>query len=118
MVKIVLSLKKSSEFQHVLQKGKWYSGDLISVYILPNSKDINYFGIAVSKKTGKAVKRNRIKRVIRESYRKIAPNIIKGNNIVVVWKTKKPFDELNFCTIEKDMIKCFSKAKLMISENT
>ena len=59
-MKSTLSLKKNNDFQRVLQKGKWYSGNLISIYILKNNKDINFLGIAVGKKAGKAVKRNKI----------------------------------------------------------
>ncbi|MBR4110654.1 MAG: ribonuclease P protein component [Clostridia bacterium] len=113
-MKSTLSLKKNNDFQRVLQKGKWYNGKLISIYILKNNKDINFIGIAVGKKAGKAVKRNRIKRVIREAYRKIDPEIIKGNTIVIVWKSKNVYENLKFCTVKEDMIKCFSKAGILL----
>ena len=112
-MKRTLVLKKSNEFQRVLQKGKWYNGKLISIYILPNNNNNIFLGIAVSKKSGKAVKRNRIKRVIREAYRQYDSQIIPGNNIVVIWKTKNLFENLNFCAIKEDMLKCFSKAGVL-----
>ena len=63
------TLKKNYEFKNVLDKGKFYRGKYITMYISKNKKEKNVIGIAISKKLGKAVKRNRLKRLIRESYR-------------------------------------------------
>lgn len=112
-MKSTLSLKKNNDFQRVLQKGKWYNGKLISIYILKNEKNINLLGIAVGKKAGKAVKRNRIKRIIREVYRQFDAEILKGNTIVIVWKSKNLYENLKFCTLKEDMVKCFSKAGIL-----
>lgn len=114
MKKCTLSLKKSNEFQHVLQKGKWYNGKLVSIYILSNNKNRNFLGVAVGKKAGKAVRRNRIKRVIREAYRVYETSISTGNNIVIIWKTKNLYEKLNFCVIKEDIYMCFSKAGILI----
>lgn len=112
-MKSTLSLKKNNDFQRVLQKGKWYNGKLVSIYILPNDKNLNFLGIAVGKKAGKAVKRNRIKRIIRESYRQVESGVLRGNTIVIVWKSKNLYENLSFCTIKEDMLKCFSKAGIL-----
>ena len=68
-MKKLKTLKKNYEFKNVLTKGKFYKGKYITIYIRKNKKQENIIGIAISKKIGKAVKRNRIKRVVRESFR-------------------------------------------------
>ena len=77
-MKITLSLKKSSDFQRILKKGKWSSGDYLSIYVVSNSQEVNFLGVAVSKKGLNSVKRNRIKRLIREAYRHSEENLKKA----------------------------------------
>ena len=62
-MKKMKTLKKNYEFQNVLNKGKFYIGKQITIYIAENKQSTNSFGIAVSKKTCNAVKRNHIKRI-------------------------------------------------------
>ena len=110
----MLTLKKNYEFQKVFKKGVWYGGDLLSVYIVPNNKNLNYIGIAVSKKISKSsVKRNRIRRLIKEAYRYIEKNILSGFDIVMVWKTNCPFEKADYYSIIQDLQKCFDKAKII-----
>ena len=96
------TLKKNYEFKNVLTKGKFYKGEYITIYITKNNKEKNIIGIAISKKIGKAVKRNRLKRIIRESYYLEKNSLKKGYNIVFLWN-KKEFIDLKSSTIHKDM---------------
>ena len=109
----IKTLKKNYEFKNVLSKGKFYVGKYIIAYILNNSKSENYFGVAVSSKIGNAVKRNRVKRVIRESYRVNKDKIKKGYNIVILCKKDLSFDKYNFNDVNNDVITIFDKANLV-----
>jgi len=68
-------VKKKNDFEKVYSAGKvFYSSELLIKSIYTIDPDANLFGVkiavAVSKKAGNAVWRNRIKRLIKESYRK------------------------------------------------
>ena len=110
----MLTLKKNHEFQKVFKRGAWYSSNLLNVYILKNGKNLNYIGIAVGKKVSKSsVKRNRIRRLIREAYRLNENKIKSGLNIIMVWKTNCPFELANFQDIQQDLLYCFKKADII-----
>lgn len=64
----LISLKLNKEFKRVYYRGKSAVFPAIVVYCVKNRRKNNRLGISVSKKIGKAVKRNRAKRVIREAY--------------------------------------------------
>ena len=109
----IKTLKKNYEFQNVLTKGKFYIGKQITIYIAENKRQINQIGIAISKKTCNAVKRNHIKRKIRENYRLIQNKLKQGYNIVFLWNKKVQVEQVNFHIIKSDMEKSFTKAGLL-----
>lgn len=62
-------LKKNREFDRVYRLGKRCKGNGFSVIYLQSEQKDSRLGISVQRKTGNAVRRNRIKRIIREVFR-------------------------------------------------
>jgi len=63
-------LRGSNDFQKVYRQGKRYDGALMTAFVLPNNLSHNRFGITASRKAlGKAVNRNRAKRLLKETFR-------------------------------------------------
>ena len=64
-------LRKDKEFQAVFREGKklWINSILLIIY-KPNSLNYRRLGIVVSKKIKKATQRNKVKRWIRELFRR------------------------------------------------
>ena len=86
-MKNMVSLKTNREFSRVFKKGKYKAGKHIVVYALENGFSYNRVGISISKKVGIAVQRNRVKRLIRESYRLSEDSILTGYDIVILVKS-------------------------------
>lgn len=107
-------MKKNYEFRNVLSKGNYYSGKCIEAFIKKNGKEtINFLGIAIGVKLAKAVKRNHIKRLIRENYQFYETSIKSGYSIIFLWKKKTNIREATFQSIKKDMKLIFDKAKMI-----
>ena len=109
-------LKKNYEFRKVLTKGKYFSGKYIEAFIFKNNFNYNLLGLAISVKTAKAVKRNLIKRLIRENYKNIEKSIETGYSIVFLWKKKANVNEANFSNIKEDITTIIDKSKLKTSK--
>ncbi|HOQ15841.1 MAG TPA: ribonuclease P protein component [Defluviitaleaceae bacterium] len=112
-MKFTDSLKKNYQFRIVYNKGISSANRLLVMYLLKNGKDINRLGISVSKKVGNSVKRNRITRLIRESYRLIEDNIDRGWDIVII--ARLPCNGSNFKEISDALIHLLKKNNLYIA---
>lgn len=64
------SLRDPGEFQHVYRNGKRFEGVFITVFVIDNQGLHHRLGVTASKRAlGKAVQRNRAKRLLRETFR-------------------------------------------------
>jgi|YNPNPStandDraft_1061719.scaffolds.fasta_scaffold227137_1 ribonuclease P protein component len=79
-----LRLRHSLDFQKVRQQGNRWRNGALTVNLLPNSLEHNRFGVVVSRRVGKAVSRNRIKRQLRAVLQYWIPKLRTGYDIIVV----------------------------------
>ena len=77
-------LSESEDFQRVFKQNKSLRDRYWLILYRPNGLEVSRLGMAVAKKNVKqAVQRNRIKRIIRESFRKKKEDIA-GVDVVVL----------------------------------
>jgi ribonuclease P protein component len=92
------SLTSSPEFERVYHKGSVYRGKLFSVHVLPNTVGKPRLGLSVSKKVGTAVKRNRVRRRLKEIFRSSTTKLPDNLDFVVSARpaaAEASFEELN-----------------------
>ncbi len=97
-------------FRRLRQKGqRRYGGDLILSF-LPNKLPYSRVGFIVSRRYGSAVKRNRIKRLLREALRLHWAQIIPGWDMV--WVVRPSLPSSSLAEIEKKVIRLLQSAGL------
>ena len=108
------SINENYRFKRAYFRGKNIKGKSIVLYFFPNRKGENFFGITVSKKVGKAVVRNKVRRRIKESIIPLEKKLLSGYDIVFVARGISPyktFSELSL-EIEELLIKASLIGKL------
>jgi len=77
-------LRRPSEFERVRRRGRSVTNQLLVVSFVANQLGENRYGFAVGRRVGKAVRRNKVKRWLREAVRRLHPRLRQGYDIVIV----------------------------------
>jgi len=111
-----LPIKEDRLFRQLYKKGNGLAFPSIVVYYRKNRLNTNQLGLTTTKKIGKAVRRNRARRLMREAYRIIEPEMKSGYDMVLVARSKTPF--LTMGEVKNDLSAAFKKAGIIgCSEN-
>lgn len=85
------SLTLNREFRRAYYRGRSFKTPLFVLYVIKNNQKQNRIGFTVSKKVGKAVQRNRARRILKEAYRLLEDRFPLGFDYVFVARTKTVF---------------------------
>jgi len=80
-------LVHSSRFRQVYRDGRSLVHPLLVLRTLDNGLPYSRFGFVVSKRIGKAVERNRVKRLMREAMRANRADVPCGLDVVLIART-------------------------------
>ena len=104
------SLKKNHEFKRLYSKGRSAASQCAVVYCRRNGTSANRLGITVSTKLGNAVRRNRIRRRLKEAYRINEGKLLAGYDIVLIARMRSLF--VKFHELESSVMSLFRKLKI------
>ncbi len=78
------TLNRNNDFRRLYARGKSYVSPVLVTYVQKNRLGDSRYGVTASKKTGIAVERNRARRVIKEAFRALCPELKEGYDLVFV----------------------------------
>jgi len=116
-------LLNNSQFRIVLSKRVSARDDLLVLYVSKNDLGFTRIGISIGRASGKAVVRNRLKRLIRETFRQNKQRLLPGFDIVISmspkWNSqirlnriKKPQSSIKYVDIRDSFLKLAAQLNL------
>lgn len=108
-MKHTISLKENHEFRRLYHRGTSAVTAHLVLYCRKNRLGKNRLGLTVSAKLGKAVQRNRVKRLLREAYRLHEDAFATGVDLVLVARTRAV--GASYSEIEKSLLRALKENK-------
>ena len=105
-------LKKNKHFKFIYKHGETKHTKTLSVVFVKTKIKPFKVGFSVSKKIGKSVVRNKVKRRLCASFAEISKNVDKSYNYVFI--AKDGLSELTYQDIKQNMIELIKRANLYV----
>jgi ribonuclease P protein component len=106
-----LILKKRDAFKHLYRRGRRIRGETITLFYHPSAVEPFRVGFSTRKKLGNAVRRNRARRLMRESFRLHQHEIHRRMEYLFLWTGVVEGVKLN--RVEKEMLDLLKRGKLL-----
>lgn len=104
-------LREPERFREARRAGKSWTNPLLVLCVLPNGLNQCRFGFSVSRRLGNAVRRNRVRRRLREIIRLHMAAIGPGWDVVMI--ARPPASQADFITLETACLALLRRASLL-----
>jgi ribonuclease P protein component len=104
-------LRKKKDFDRLYKRGVKVHGKYLVVIFAKNGRDYNRRAFLASKKVGKAVARNRARRLMKEAHRSLVPQLKTGYDILFI--ARNTMTDARCPEIVKAMRVSLAKGKLL-----
>ena len=105
-------IKKTQDFERIIKNNKSYRSKYFYIYIERHEENIYHFGLSVGKKIGNAVRRNKVKRQLKEIISK--NDYQKNFDCIII--VRREINNANFSEIKEDL-NYILKKQLIIKES-
>lgn len=105
-------LQRASDVQHVRQQGQGWRHPLAILLVTTNELEVSRFAFAASRSVGKAVVRNRAKRLLRETVRQHLGRVIPGKDCLFI--ARQPLGRATFKEAETAVLLLLHRANLSV----
>lgn len=102
-------VKKKEEFNEIIKSCSYLKNKYFTIYIRKREKSYAKFGLAISKKVGIAVVRNKLKRQVRSLIDKYKENFSKDSDYIIM--IRKECACANFQKLEEKLIELIKEKK-------
>ena len=106
-------LRRKEDFNLIYKKGKSTGEKYVVVFVLKNSLGFNRIAYLASKKVGNSVRRNRARRLMRESVRQI-DGIKEGYDIIII--ARNTINDRKCADVKKSIEAAMRRLKLISQE--
>ncbi len=108
-------LQQERDFARLRREGRAFPSRYLLMSVLPNGLPHNRYGFITSKQLGNAVKRNRVRRLLREAVRLLHPRLRVGYDVVFV--ARHAIVEETFATVQRIVDELCRQAGLVLVES-
>jgi len=105
-------LTKTEQYALVYNKGNSWVSNLVVMKALPNGLTLSRYGFSVGRRVGKAVVRNRVKRLLREILR-LTP-LLPGWDIIFIARPLAA--SADYTNLEKSVKGLLRRARVLVGE--
>ncbi len=107
----ILRLKKNVEFKKIYERGYSLSNRYLVLFFTKNYQTYTRVGFSTGKKIGNSVTRNRLRRLMKESFREYILYLSEGYDLVFMARMR--MKDASYKDVQKAMWGILKKSKLL-----